>query len=91
MSIKQIRIVKIVRMILMSIYFYFIWRIPKSDEHFFIIATIIFFCAIAIGEVLPKEYKAGNTFLDYRYKWLEVALEMTTIFVLAGLLIIIYS
>ena len=39
MSIKQIRIVKIVRMILMSIYFYFIWRIPKSDEHFFIIAT----------------------------------------------------
>lgn len=48
------------------------WRVTQTNEHFIIMATIILFCAIALGEVLPKECRAGNTFLNHKSKRLEV-------------------
>lgn len=59
------------------------------NENFIAIATIIMFCVIALGEALPKEYKAGNTFLNYKLKRLEITLEIIIMFILAWILVII--
>lgn len=94
MTIKQIKKIKIVRGILLSIYIYFGWEViqaprpkPIVTEHLLIISIIIILCIAILSKILPKEHRSGNTFLSYRSKLLEVILELVFILVLAGCLI----
>lgn len=94
MTIKQIKKIKIVRGILLSIYIYFVWEViqaprpkPIVTEHLMIINVIIILCIGILSEILPKEYRSGNTFFIYKSKLLEVILELVFILVLAGCLI----
>ncbi|MEG0285464.1 MAG: hypothetical protein RR494_06080 [Vagococcus sp.] len=94
MTIKQIKKIKIVRGILLSIYIYFGWEViqaprPKSIviEHLLIINVIIILCIGILSEVLPKEHRSGNTFSSYKSKLSEMILELVFILILAGCLI----
>lgn len=82
MSIKQVKIIKIVRTILLALFIYFLW----SNHSSFIIYMLIIFCAGVLGDTLPKEYKVGNTFLDGKLKWIEAAIETTIALVLGWIL-----
>jgi len=49
---------------------------------------LMIFCAGALVETLPKKYKIGNTFLDGKLKWIEVAIETTAALVLGWILLL---
>lgn len=88
MNIKQIRIIKIIRGILLSAYLYFMWNQTQLNNEFrlsyLIISTIIFFCGISLGTIIPKDYQVGNTFFNPKSKWLEAILEIIIVFGLAA-------
>lgn len=94
MTIKQIKKIKIVRGILLSIYIYFGWEVIKSPrpkpivtERLLIINIIIILCIGILSEILPKEQRSENVLLSYKSKLLEMIFELVFILILAGCLI----
>ncbi|UDM71137.1 hypothetical protein [Vagococcus fluvialis] len=85
MSIKQVKTIKIVRTILLTLFFYFMWNRDVG----FVITILTIICAGSLGETLPKEYKVGNTFLDNKLRWLEVTIEVMIPIILGVVLSII--
>ncbi|MBO0429968.1 hypothetical protein JZO82_12400 [Vagococcus fluvialis] len=49
MSIKQVKTIKIVRTILLTLFFYFMWNRDVG----FVITILTIICAGALGETLP--------------------------------------
>lgn len=80
MSIKQVKIIKVIRLILLSTGLYLTYNqrnfnIGLKTSNIFI-SPIIILCAASLGSLLPREYQFGSTFLDPKFKWLEFISEV---------------
>lgn len=81
MSIKQVKIIKVIRLILLSTGLYLTYNQRNFDigskTSYIFISPIIILCAASLGSLIPREYQFGSTFLDSKFKWLEFMLEVT--------------
>lgn len=87
MSIKQVRVIKIIRLLLISTYLYLMYNQSELNPNFrisyFILSTIVFICGASLINVIPKEYQFGSAFLKPKLKWIEFILEIAIMLGLA--------
>lgn len=90
MTVNQVRVLKIVRLLLASIYLYLGFNQtefnPKLRTSYIFANAVIMVCALIIGSIIPKSNQFGNTFLAKKYKWLELGSEMGLMFLVSWLL-----
>ncbi len=90
MSIKQVKTIKVIRLLLMSFYLYFIFNQSQLNNDFRfsygVVYTSLLVCSVLLTNVLPKEHQLGNTFLKLKLKWLELMIEIV---IMVGLAIIL--
>ena len=90
MSMKKIKVMKTIRLFLFTIYLYFMFNISDfNSSHrvsFILVSTSIALCGFGLVFTLPKEKQSGNTFLDTKYRWIEVGVEILVIISLTWIL-----